>query len=189
MKKLICALLMAVLVVSLTACGGKKKSDDIIAPRQEKVAPKGPISMQEYTDSRQVDWIGKQYRVAIHRQPSDSLPKVKDETGQAFVDNAISVAITRQDGSIFFSRVFTKSAFLKYLDADYTKTGILEGLVFDKADGDWLEFAASVSHPQTDEYIPLVVRISRMGEVVIAHDTSLDTTSDSKPEAEDEEDI
>ena len=60
MKKLICALLMAVLVVSLTACGGKKKSDDIIAPRQEKVTPKGPISMQEYTDSRQVDWIGKQ---------------------------------------------------------------------------------------------------------------------------------
>ena len=51
MKKLICALLMAVLVVSLTACGGKKKSDDIIAPRQEKVTPKGPISMQEYTDS------------------------------------------------------------------------------------------------------------------------------------------
>jgi hypothetical protein len=187
MKKLICALLIAVVGFSWTACGGKKKSEDIIAPRQEKVTPQGPISMQEYTDSREVPWIGKQYRVAVHRQSCDSLPKVKDETGQAFVDNAISVAITRQDGSIFFTRRFTKKDFLNYLDADYTKTGILEGLVFDKANGDWLEFAASVSHPQTDEYIPLVVRISRMGEVAIARDTSLDTTSDSKPEAEEED--
>ncbi len=49
--------------------------------------------------------------------------------------------------------------------------------MFDKADGDWLEFAASVCHPQTDEYIPLVVRLSRMGELSVRRDTQLDTSA------------
>ena len=186
MKKIVFGLLMAGIVVLMAACGGKKKSDDIIAQRVVKVKPQAPVRMQEYTDNRDVSWIGRQYHVAIHRQPSDSLPTVKDETGQKFVDNVISMAVSRQDGSVFFSRVFTKTDFLPYLDADYSKTGILEGFVFDKADGDWLEFAASVSHPQTDEYIPLVVRLSRMGEVVIKRDTSLDTHSDVQ--TDDEED-
>ena len=186
MKKIVYGLLMVCIVVLMTACGGKKKSDDIIAQRVVKAKPQAPVRMQEYDDDRDISWIGRQYHIAIHRQPADSLPMVKDETGQKFVDNVITLVVSRQDGSVFFSRTLTKATFLPYLDADYSKTGILEGFVFDKADGDWLEFAASVSHPQTDEYIPLVVRLSRMGDVVIRRDTSLDTHADT--EAVDEED-
>lgn len=177
MKKNFLWVLMAFIVVALTGCGGKKKSNDIITKRVTKVTPRGPERMQPYDDTRNVDWIGRKYHVAIHRQPADSLPKVKDETGQQYVDNVISVAVSRQDGSVFFSRTFTKSDFKQFLDADYTKTGIFEGLVFDKADGDYLEFAASVSHPGTDEYIPMVVRLSRMGDIAIRRDTQMDTNS------------
>ena len=166
------------LVLSLVACSEKKKRADIITQRVEKVVPQGPERMQEYNDSREVTWIGKQYKVTVHRQPADSLPMVQDETGQKFIDNVISVNVQRADGTKFFSRKFTKSDFLNYLDQDYSKTGILEGLVFDKAEGDWLEFAASVSHPHTDEYIPLVVKLSRMGQVTIQRDTQMDTNSD-----------
>lgn len=177
------------ILLSLAACGEKKKSTDIITQRVETVKPQGPERMQEYNDSRDVAWIGKQYKVTVHRQPADSLPMVKDETGQKFVDNIISVSVFRADGTKFFSRNFTKSDFLSYLDDDYSKTGILEGLVFDKADGDWLEFAASVSHPHTDEYIPLVVKLSRMGQVTIQRDTQMDTTGDTPEQEQSSEEI
>ena len=176
-------------LLSLVACSEKKKSTDIITQRVETVKPQGPERMQEYNDSRDVAWIGKQYKVNVHRQPGDSLPMVKDETGQKYVDNIISVSVMRADGSKFYSHQFTKADFLQYLDDDYSKTGILEGLVFDKADGDWLEFAASVSHPHTDEYIPLVVRLSRMGQLTIQRDTQMDTTGDTPQQEESSEEI
>lgn len=179
----------ASLLTLLAGCGEKKKSQDIITQRVETVKPQKPERMQEYHDSRDVAWIGRKYRVEVQRQPADSLPLVKDETGQKFVDNAITVAVRRSDGSTFYQHRFTKGDFESYLDDDYRKTGILEGLVFDKADGDWLTFAASVCHPHTDEYIPLVVRLSRMGEVVIRLDSLMDTMSDTLPTEPSSEDI
>ena len=131
--------------------------------------------MQKYTDERDVQWIGKTYHVSVHREPCDTLPLVKDETGQQFVDNIFTLSVTRSDGSVFYSRKFTKEHFAQYVTPDYRKTGILEGIVFDKVDGDWLEFGASVGHPQTDEYIPLIVRLSRMGVLEVKQDTELDT--------------
>lgn len=159
----------------LTACGEKKKSNDIIAPRLAKAEPKAPVRMEPYNDERDVPWIGKTYHVAVLRQPSDSLPMVKDDTGQQFVDNVFTVTVSRTDGSVFFKRHFTKASFASHLNDDYRQTGVLEGIVFDRVDGDWLVFAASVGHPQTDEYIPLVIRLSRMGVLDVSQDTQLDT--------------
>ncbi len=165
------------LVFALAGCGNKKKTDDIIAPKVVKKVSTAPQKMQEYTDEREVEWVeGRTYRVTVLRQPCDSLPVVKDENGQQFVDNLFRLAVLRSDGSVFFKRTFTKKDFLSYLNAEYQKTGVLEGVVFDKADGDYLLFGASVGHPQTDEYIPLVIKLSRMGVLTIAQDTQLDTT-------------
>lgn len=179
MKNVFTIAVIAALALALTACGDKKKSEDIIAQRVVKVKPKTPIRMQDYTDQREVAWIGKNYHVTVQRQPSDSLPMVKDETGQKFVDNVFTLKVSRDDGSVFFSRQFTKAHFSQYITETFRKAGILEGIVFDKADGDWLEFAASVGLPQTDEYIPLVLRLSRMGDLVIRQDTQMDTNGDT----------
>ena len=169
-------IMVGCLALTLMACGGKKKSNDIIT-RVELPKPQEPVRLQSYSDSKDIQWIGRTYHLNINRQPSDSLPMVKDETGQQFVDNYITLVVSRQDGSQFYSHKFTKKDFDRYLDDDYRNTGILEGLVYDKVDGDWIEFAASVSHPQTDEYIPLVVRLSRMGELSIKRDTQMDTSA------------
>jgi len=179
MKNCKIALALMAAVMLLTACGGKKKSTDIIAQKVVEQAPKEPVRMQEYTDERTIAWIGKSYHVAIHREASDSQPMVKDETGQEFVDNVFTLAVTRSDGSMFFSRTFTKSSVAQYLDDNYRKAGIFEGLVFDKVDGDWLLFAASVGLPQTDEYIPLVIKLSRNSELQISRDTQMDTNGDT----------
>ena len=115
---------------------------------------------------------------------------VKDETGQKFVDNVFSVAVSRQDGSVFFKRTFTKDYFLQNITEEYRKNGILEGIVFDKADGDYLVFAASVGLPQTDEYIPLVLKLSRMGDLTVRQDTQMDTNGNQSetPNNTDEDD-
>lgn len=176
MKKiqLLAALLMAVLVIS---CGKKKESKDIIVPTVEEVKPKAPISMQPYDQKQEIEWLDKSYQVIINRVADDSLRMVQDETGQKFIDNRITLRVIRADGSVFFKKVFTKSNFDAQLDDDYRQTGILEGLVFDKVDGNNLVFAGSVSHPQTDEYIPLVVTVSNFGNVTIKRDDQMDTNS------------
>ena len=167
---------MAIVFVGLitASCGKKKQHDDIIVQETEAPKPQAPIRMQDYKDVKDIQWLGKQYQVEVTRTASDSLAMVKDETGQQFVDNRIVLKVIRQDGTVFCTKTFTKSAFNACLDDDYRKTGILEGFVFDKAEGNQLFFAASVCHPQTDEYIPMVVTVSNFGEVGIAKDQQME---------------
>jgi hypothetical protein len=167
---------MALAFVGLitVSCGKKKQHDDIIVQETETPQPQGPIRMQDYKDVKDIQWLGKQYQIEVTRTADDSLKLVKDETGQQFVDNRITLRVIRTDGSIFCTKTFTKSAFDGCLDDDYRKTGILEGFVFDKAEGNQLFFAASVCHPQTDEYIPMVVTVSNFGDVGIAKDQQME---------------
>lgn len=168
--------LLALTFVGLlaTSCGKKKQHDDIIVQETETPQPQAPIRMQDYKDVKDVQWLGKQYQIEVSRTACDSLAMVKDESGQLFVDNRIVLKVIRQDGSVFCTKTFTKSAFSACLNDDYRKTGILEGFVFDKAEGNQLFFAASVCHPQTDEYIPMVVTVSNFGEVGIARDQQME---------------
>ena len=189
MKKLFVIATACIGLTLLSACGGKKKSEVIITPKVEKVKPKAPVRMQEYTDERDVKWLDKNYHVAINRSPADSLSLVSDENGQKYYDNIFTLAVSRSDGSIFFSHTFNKTALNAYLDDDFRKTGLFEGFVFDKVDGDWLVFAASVGHPQTDEYIPLIIRLSRMGQLVIKRDVQMDTHNVEKADSAEEDEI
>lgn len=171
-NKIIIALIAVPLL--FTSCGKKKQSNDIIVQNVETPKPQAPISMQDYRQTTDVQWLGKQYQVEVARTASDSLAMVKDEIGQQFVDNRITLKVIRQDGTVFCTKTFTKAAFASCLDDDYRKTGILEGFVFDRAEGNQLFFAASVSHPQTDEYIPIVVTLSNFGEVGVSRDDTIE---------------
>ena len=180
-KQTRCSAMAVVLTVALgatmlTGCKQKKQSQDIIVRKTETPKPQAPIRMQDYNQVKDIQWLDRAYQVDIRRTADDSLRMVKDETGQKFVDNRIHLKVIRQDGSVFFSQTFTKASFNDYLDDDYRATGILEGLVFDRVDGHQLIFAGSVSHPQTDEYIPLVVTLSNFGDVTISLDTQRDTS-------------
>ena len=188
MKRLFQILTLAAVTLMVTGCGEKKKSDDIIAPKPEAPKPQAPIRMQDYRQTMDIQWLGKNYQVEVKRVPDDSLKMVKDETGQKFVDNRISLRVIRADGSVFFSQSFTKAAFSNYLNNDYRQTGILEGLVFDRVEGNNLFFAASVCHPQTDEYIPMVVTVSNLGDVGIRLDTDLDTNGSGSHVSDNDED-
>ena len=126
--------------------------------------------MSNYVQMREVPWLGATYQVEVKRMSDATLDVVALEDGSKYFDNKISVRILRKDGSEFFKRVFTKADFLSYIDSGTKKHGALLGIVYVKAEGDWLFFAASVGSPDvtSDEYIPMVLKISRMGAVSIS---------------------
>lgn len=179
------ALLAACMTTLLASCGGKKQNNDIIAEKVERPQVEAPIRQADYDKTSEVQWMGHGYKVEVHRQPNDSLPMVTDEIGQKFVDNEVAVTVRKSDGTVFFSRSFTKASFDACLDNDYRHTGILDGLVFDRVNGGNLEFAGSVCHPQTDEYIPVRAVLSPSGSVTFLRDVEGDADGEAEEETAD----
>ena len=187
MKQLRPIIAVILLVGTIASCSSKKQREDIITTKYEKPAPQGPIRTDDYKDTKQFRWLDRDYTCTIERMADDSLPMVKDETGQQFVDNRVRVVITRADGSKFFDKEFTKVSFDSYITEDYRKTGILEGFVFDRVENSEVRFACSVSRPQSDEFIPLILSVNRMGNIDIKQDTRIDTEMEDAPVAPEEE--
>ena len=175
MKRLLSIIVIVLLAGVVASCSEKKKRNDIITTKYEKPVPQSPIRTDNYKDSKPFKWLDREYVWTVERLADDSLPMVKDETGQLFVDNRVKVTISRSDGSIFFDRTFTKATFDSYIDDDFRQTGILEGFVFEKVEGDEVWFACSVCRPQSDEFIPLILAVNRNGGIGITRDTRLDT--------------
>lgn len=180
-------LLMAVCAATTTfhACTSKPQSNDIIAQKPIKAVPKPTQNMGDYSQNRSVDWLGSTYTVSMERKADKSLPLAVDESGNKYYDNRITLSISRSDGSEFLKRTFTKADFTQYSGNDY-KNGALLGIVFDHADGNDLYFAASIGSPDkmSDNYVPLLLKVSNVGGITISKDTKLDTMSDDDDEEE-----
>lgn len=190
MKKTIPVLLAALVLGGFTSCSEKKKSDVIIAPKPEAPKPKKTQKMSGYEQARDVEWLGSTYKVVVKREADSSLPLAIGDDNTKYFDNKITVRILRKDGTEFFNRTFLKTDFTSYLDENTRKEGALLGFVFVEADADCLTFAASVGSPDvtSDEYVPLVVKISRLGAVSMGKDTQLDTGGDENQTSPDDND-
>ena len=156
---------------ALSSCESKKKENkNIITTKPVTKVKKGTQSMSDYAQSRVIEWLGK------------------DEQGNEYYDNRITVTITRKDGSVFFKRTFTKTDFAQYAKGRYGRDGALLGVVFNTIKNDALLFAASVGSPDnmSDNFVPIVVRISRTGAVSMSEDTAIDTGTDAPIDDDDE---
>ena len=170
-------LIAALLSVAVGGCKERKQTTDIITTKPKVEAPKPVQEIGDYDQDVTVDWGGSNYTVRMQRLADRSLPIVDDGLGNRYFDNQITVRVTRNDGSEFFARTFKKSDFSTYIDGSFDKNCALLGIVFDKVEDGVLRFAASVGSPDkaSDEYIPLVLKISRSGSVSISKDTQFDT--------------
>lgn len=178
-KSAITILVAALATITIVSCKEKKTSEHIITTKPVEEAKKPTQEIGNYDMTTPVDWVGSTYQVVVERKADHSLPLADDGQGNKYYDNRISLKILRKDGSVFFSRVFTKNDFSRYVDALYQKNSALLGIVLDRAETDHLIFAASVGSPDkmSDEYVPLVMKISRFGDVNISKDTQMDTGS------------
>ena len=80
----ICATLAA-----FAACSSKPKTNDIIAKKPVKAAPKPTQNMGDYSQQRTVEWLGGTYSVNVERKADPSLPLAADESGNKYYDNRI----------------------------------------------------------------------------------------------------
>lgn len=167
-------------LMGVVACKEKKQTDVIITTKPVPEAKKPTQKVGDYETTTPVDWVGSTYQVLVERKADESLPLADDGQGNKYYDNRITVKIIRKDGSEFFNRTFVKEDFSAYVDALYKKNSALLGIVLDRAEADYLVFAASVGSPDkmSDEYVPLVMKVSRFGDVKISKDTQLDTMSE-----------
>jgi len=156
----------------LASCGDKKVSTDIITHKERSKAPAKPVKMQDYDHAETVEWLGKEYKISISRRAENDSSIVVDDSGSKYYNNRITVRITRPDGTDFFDKTFTKADFASVVNADYRQKSTLLGIVVDHVEGGNLYLAASVGSPDvlSDEYMPLIVTVSRTGGVSMAKD-------------------
>ena len=98
---------------------------------QDSTEIAGPQRMQVSDVKTSFTYKGKEYQSSVVRRPDESLPIVKNEQGEKFVDNRITLRITC-GGKQVVDKVFTKDNFASLVDAKFMKYSILEGLVYDQ---------------------------------------------------------
>lgn len=181
MKRILSLILLGTVLLSISSCKDDKKSDNIITSKPEKeVIPTDTLAMTTIApEGRTITWGEGSYTISVKRYADESLPIAIDESGRKYFDNKIDLKISRADGSVFMDKTFQKTDFNSFLDDNTKKNGALLGLPFVEVEGNNLVFSASVGSPNemSDEFIPMKVKISRMGDVHIELDNDLDTTN------------
>ncbi|WP_024995122.1 DUF4738 domain-containing protein [Phocaeicola paurosaccharolyticus] len=165
----------------ICGCSGKKSEekniDQLMFQLDSTATDSGIQKMQASNSEQQINVNGKSYNLSVNRAPSDSLPKVKTETG-LFCDNKIAVRIiNKSNNSIIFSKTFTKRTFEEYLSDDFKNNAILEGIVFDSEkskSNKTITLAASISFPLSDLYIPFSIKIANGTISSISKDDNFD---------------
>ena len=162
-------MLSCVSVIFLSACSSqnKKEKDDAQALMQDSVKAAGPQRMQVSDVKATFNYQGKEYQSSVLRQPDESLPIVKNEQGEKFIDNRITLRLTC-GGKQIVDRVFTKENFASLVDAKFMQYAILEGLVYDQTTPQGIIYAASVCYPQSDLYVPIRLTITSDGKISMA---------------------
>lgn len=168
MKKLI-YLLFIVVITFMVACGSKngKAKSDIEVVNPDSMDVHGLQRMQTSKAEMDISYKGKKYLSMVSRMPDEELPHVSNEMGDVYVDNKITLSLTRE-GQKVFEKTFTKNDFVAVVDSDFLAKSVLEGIVFDKTTPQGFVYAASVCYPQTDLYVPMSITISPDGRMSIA---------------------
>ncbi|AVM53905.1 DUF4738 domain-containing protein [Bacteroides zoogleoformans] len=165
MKNIVYALACAS-VLSLAACSSqnKHKKENVQTLQQDSIEVFAPQRMQVSDIKTAFTYKGKEYQSSVLRHPDETLPIVKNEQGEKFVDNRITLRISCE-GKLLVDKVFTKESFASLIDAEFIRNSILEGLVYDRTTPEGMIYAASVCYPQSDLYIPIRLLITTGGKI------------------------
>ena len=148
-------------VISCSPCNKSLEEQTDSLLYYDETMDNGIIRMNSIKYSDSIKTNTNCYLYQIERQPDSTLPNVKDQYSElVYLDNRIDVHILK-DGKEFFRHSFVKSDFKSFLD---------EG------------FATSVSFPQSDMYIPLIVTINNQGQYDIQRDNIMEEASSNTSE-------
>lgn len=174
------SLILALALPLLAACGNKSEqasgtSIDTTTTAEPATSPtpEGADAPWSYQTEQHVG--GHKYNIDIRREADSELPTVTDDAGNPCLDNHVQIDIRRDDAPMF-SRRFTKEAFLDFLTADDRKQCVLQGIAFDRIEGENVLFGAQLGKPGSDSGPIFIVTITPAGVVDITKDYTQDTT-------------
>ena len=176
-------IILCLLLVALASCRQRTQKDPdnyVVESIKEDVISNEIHQLQTISSSTSADFKGKTYTMNVVRKADGTLPVVTDVQGLKYYDNTITLEIMT-GGKLFANKVFSKNTFVSYLEPDFIQHSILEGLVFDKVTDYGLMFAASVSYPESDLYVPFHVTVLQNGNLSI---DKADLMEDYEPETE-----
>ena len=162
------------LVAGLVACGDKKENQDdnygFDSPQRTEDNHNTVIRLSAVHLKDSVRMSGNCYTYAIERMPMDSVI-ITDEEGYKTQDNSILLTI-QKNGTPFFERRFTRSAFHIHVDDSYYQQCILLGMNFDRTTDYGLRFIASIGKgADSEDYKPYAVTVGADGSINITeHD-------------------
>ena len=176
-------ILFCLMTLMLASCNNSKQKDPdnyvVESIKPDEISDEIHL-LQTIEATAQAEFKGKVYNMKVVRRADNTLPVVTDEQGLKYYDNTITLEVTT-DGKQFAHKLFNKNTFASYLEADFLKHSILEGLVFDKVNDHGLQFAASVSYPESDLYVPFNITLLPNGNLSIE---KADLMEDYEPETE-----
>lgn len=171
------------LCLVLGACSGKndkKNQPSTLDTGQIALAQEqGPGHDDNQTIPTDAEWSGHKYHIVVERVPDDSLSMVKDRFGDPFLDNRVTITITR-DGEALAQRVFTKATFAQQPEVAKSQNLVLGGIAFSSVDASGFHFGAQINAPGDDEgglIYKLTLPLSGQGTPAIERDTNQDTSS------------
>lgn len=157
---------LALMVLVLASCSKKKESRTIITTIEEPQISDETKVVGDTCISTVFEWSGTSYTAEVCRKAERAAATVKDDDGQKYYDNSISLALNGPDGNIF-RRTFTKGDFDSYIDKQYIKPSrsTLMSIVFSKIDGGNAVFMATIGSPCTmdDEFMLVEIDLSKAG--------------------------
>lgn len=155
-------------VCMLTACSSKPKTETaggglhvVMKTDEPRLAPER-MPMSDVT--HHIRFGGREYEAHVFRTADETLPVVKNQEGQEFIDNCVRLRVSTGN-RIILNRSFTKDDFASLVEDRLLKHSLLEGLVYDTVSTGGLVFAASVSYPQSDLYVPIRLVVTFDGKV------------------------
>ena len=83
-----------------------------------------------------------------------------------------------RDGSAFISKTFTKEALLDFIPKKDAENMMLQGLAFDKSDGEGLHFGAQLGAPGDDAGPVFTLTIGKDGGISITRAVMQDSGSE-----------
>lgn len=161
-------LMMAVLSVTLGACKKEKESRTIITTIQEPAISKTPLAVGDTVITKSFEWGDKVYSARIDRK-ADKEVTVKDDDGQKYYDNDVTLRIDGPDG-VVFEKTFEKDDFTSYINTSYIKPSrsVLMGIAFNRVEKDGNAiFVATVGSPDSmsDEFMSIHITVNKAGSM------------------------
>ncbi|MBQ7634218.1 MAG: DUF4738 domain-containing protein [Bacteroidaceae bacterium] len=154
MRNIVITALLICLAAGVASCGSKDKqeTDEARAPKAEVFDnAKGP-QQEDMTNTYDLKVGGKAYQVTVHRVSDTEKPALKDDFGDEFFDNRISVTIQRDEETIV-QRDFSLESFESYIPAKHKGKVVLQGMAPDegRSTQQGIVFGVSVGMPGSDE--------------------------------------